>query len=714
MLISHATCTTSRGYVQVVGCSRFTRKAWIVRSCFLACIFHCARGKQDFGFKDSIIDNHASDHGNDNFLHWCPAPRRYDSTCTLFMANSSIPGAGVGIFTTETLLPGDLVGMGEVMNPLINFLWHHPVEQRNPGGHPFQDYVWQGSDILSLETSMGGYGEDTYYTDGNIGFPIRGEDGVQMLGYGLDAAINCHLGVTNIGSSEFGYDEYNTGRFDRFRDPGAGAFSPFLVGQSIVANVIPRGGELMKHYGDAWFLDAERTERFGLLPLTGDYKTADLLIQQFGLLFPEIHDKNDLTPYHKDLWDLMANFPFESRILNAIPKQHDMIPLSIRESIWEPYVEGSRRPIEELEQTGRCLENISNGPSTLPQAGRGAFATRDLAKGSIITGSPVMHVESSKIFEMYKDKRQEWNGQNHGDTSVVGYQLMLNYCYGRPQSSILLCPYGVGVNYINHNQTLANVKIQWGRHGEVGHDNRFLEKKWEDIFCPSCTKSPQLAFDFVALRDIKLGEELFLDYGIEFEKAWQRHVESYSTSVSKMMSTMHNNATNSTKHESAQRWNREHANEDIRTDQEQEAFPYPPNLEIRCHAELIAPQPLAAAVAPLYLRDYSWKRNDKGASCHVVGKKHSSSVGRKDVVLYDVIISDHHQQICVLVGGIPRNAMRFFDRAYTKDFHLPTAFRHYIGIPDDMLFPDAWKNKLHNLLGVIELVAKARFVKPFL
>jgi hypothetical protein len=35
------------------------------------------------------------------------------------------------------------------------------------------------------------------------------------------------------------------------------------------------------------------------------------------------------------------------------------------------------------------------------------------------------------------------------------------------------------------------------------------------------------AFDYVALRDIKEGEKLFLDYGNGFEAAWQKHETNY-------------------------------------------------------------------------------------------------------------------------------------------------------------------------------------------
>ena len=33
-----------------------------------------------------------------------------------------------------------------------------------------------------------------------------------------------------------------------------------------------------------------------------------------------------------------------------------------------------------------------------------------------------------------------------------------------------------------------------------------------------------LAFEIYALRDISPGEEIFMDYGLAYEKAWEQHV----------------------------------------------------------------------------------------------------------------------------------------------------------------------------------------------
>ena len=42
-----------------------------------------------------------------------------------------------------------------------------------------------------------------------------------------------------------------------------------------------------------------------------------------------------------------------------------------------------------------------------------------------------------------------------------------------------------------------------------------------------------------------------------------------------------------------------------------------------------------------------------------------------------------------VVNHVPRHAIRFSDKLYTTDQHLPSAFRHEIALPEGT-FPEAW------------------------
>ena len=83
---------------------------------------------------------------------------------------------------------------------------------------------------------------------------------------------------------------------------------------------------------------------------------------------------------------------------------------------------------------------------------------------------------------------------------------MNTYCWRHEHfktvSSIVLCPYGMSVNYINHNQSLANERVQWAKDGEMNHNSSLINTH--------------------PLRDIESGEEILMDFGNVWEERWQR------------------------------------------------------------------------------------------------------------------------------------------------------------------------------------------------
>src|SRR3569832_366974 len=102
-------------------------------------------------------------------------------------------------------------------------------------------------------------------------------------------------------------------------------------------------------------------------------------------------------------------------------------------------------------------------------------------------------------------------------------QLLLNYCFGHSNISVVLCPYGMVSGLINHSPTEANAKVEW---------NYKLMKNPEWLLQPieSWQKAIHvgLMFNFVATRDILPGEEVLIDYGAEWDEAWNRHVANWT------------------------------------------------------------------------------------------------------------------------------------------------------------------------------------------
>ena len=199
--------------------------------------------------------------------------------CDLYLAPSTIPNAGQGIFSGVEKDVGDEIGNGDKALPIIDLFWnngdyyefpdppaidkdgnsvlmdplnpHRRLSDREKDDknnadptntnndqyaddapeffNQFGDYVWDGKD-------MGMHYESIW-------------DDVTAFWPGLDALVNCHSGLSNV---EKATPIYSEGGMHRSTHPGAGAVSPYHAGPSIVTRHIPQGGELFKYYGDSW------------------------------------------------------------------------------------------------------------------------------------------------------------------------------------------------------------------------------------------------------------------------------------------------------------------------------------------------------------------------------------------------------------------------------------------------------------------------------
>eukprot|EP00957_Ditylum_brightwellii_P177376 13511250-Ditylum_brightwellii.AAC.1 len=164
----------------------------------------------------------------------------------------------------------------------------------------------------------------------------------------------------------------------------------------------------------------------------------------------------------------------------------------------------SIRSLDWLQTNGYCIDNMKAGPSTIPDAGRGAFATRRIQEGALVSGSPLLRFERDKLVT----------------NSVFSEQLVLNYCFGHPQSTLLLFPYAPLVGLINHNSKSPNVEIRWSTKEENNEISIWTKRSYNRLV--KASKVP-LMIEYVAKREIQPGEEIFLDYGAEWEAAWKEH-----------------------------------------------------------------------------------------------------------------------------------------------------------------------------------------------
>ena len=330
----------------------------------------------------------------------------------------------------------------------------------------------------------------------------------------------------------------------------------------------------------------------------------------------------------------------------------------------------SIRSQEWLKEHGICYDNLYANLSTISQAGRGAFAKRFFPKDSVVSPAPVLQLKKEHLFHEPTDK----------------YELLFNYAYGHPDSPILLLPYSSIVNFINHNSQHPNVKLRWST--SPLHRNDFLQLSPEQVF----KQRFGLMMEFVALRDIYPHEEIFLDYGVEWERAWQKHVNDWSTPVPEV--EMHMTAEEAM------------AKIGILTEDEQTTKSYPKNVRTACFFndnEHTFYEHVNDDDDDDFFKTFKvnkWhSRNDECLRwCTILERRTTND----NEVVYDVLIEPqtaHLLEDCILpddeifyVNNVPSNKVTLVDVEYSRDQHLPYAFRHFIPLPDN-LYPDTWKQK---------------------
>jgi SET domain len=232
-----------------------------------------------------------------------------------------------------------------------------------------------------------------------------------------------------------------------------------------------------------------------------------------------------------------------------------------------------------------CLDrNLRVGRSVSPDAmGLGVHARRDMARGTTVISTPLVPIHRNEM--------------DIPDGDVNSKQLMLNYAYGHPDSDLLLLPIGPVVNYLNHHPTLSNAQIRWhtvredhrgdptdGGGGGGGLSRRQQYHHPELLSIPGEKVARMhgrgLLMDIVATRDIRRGEEIFLDYGREWQLAWERHVAAFEASKS-LMSEADRSYVSAERTVAA--LGADSAAPTVwRTNMEEALTPYPDNVEFFC------------------------------------------------------------------------------------------------------------------------------------
>ena len=326
-----------------------------------------------------------------------------------------------------------------------------------------------------------------------------------------------------------------------------------------------------------------------------------------------------------------------------------------------------RKNLHVLQDEGICMDHVRVQAATAARMGRGGFAKRNLQQGLTVAPVPLQLFPDRSVFS----------------SSVPGQpeSLLVNYCFQPRHSNVLLYPYGPFVGLINHAPPeKANVGLRWSTKAfHKGYSLNLTKQEFWDT-----NKPGDLVMELYALTDIAEGDELFLDYGKEWQAHWEEHVEAWQPL---------SNAEDYVYPEEMP------VDDRLRTLAEQESDPYPSNLAMVCATgNWDRPE---GSTMKWKKPDHAWP--DGVTYCQVLDRE---QVG--DTIVYTVSFqldfteeltdfeaSQSGEQTQYIDTHVPRNAISWVDRPMMSDMHLPNAFRHPIVMPDELV-PDMWLREEEN------------------
>ena len=372
---------------------------------------------------------------------------------------------------------------------------------------------------------------------------------------------------------------------------------------------------------------------------------------------------------------------------------------------------------------------VGNNYSKDDPMGMGVFAKRDLTKGEPIISTPLVPI-NRKVLDIIDDD------------DVNKKHLILNYVFGHRDSDLVLLPIGPMVNFINHRRKSdggANAEIRWHNLNEKWenkdenmeyHDTRLFDLSGEVV---AETHGRGLVMDIIAIKEISEGEEVYLDYGDEWQDAWDEHSASFQYIKEKLSKkdreyiSAENYSKNALMEFEKELKKAKNTVETppsyyYRTVFEEETNPYPEDIEFYCFYHPPSEDEEDAAASSL-LQDsaeesqrqgYSWfEHSDHNClrPCALV-ERYESEIpdgdkfeGDPNELLYTVVLfagdNDRVVDRCVIstnidLDDIPQSEIRLLDSPFTTDVLSPFAFRHELGVPAGF-YPSSWmvqKSKL--------------------
>ncbi|KAL7486368.1 hypothetical protein ACHAW6_011961, partial [Cyclotella cf. meneghiniana] len=576
--------------------------------------------------------------------------------CTMYLAESSIPNAGLGLYTTVPYQRHEIVGHSEI-GILMQDPDFHARPNRN-GIDLLSSYVWSATPLTFGEHEVG-HGESVC-------------PGIGMMS-------NCHFGLINVAHTSdwkkyYWQDGTDTlavegGKHSTLSDVGRGSFTWHGNVRYEAHKEIQIGEELFLSYGPQWYENSATDFGF-LIPSAEHFKMADIGLINFmnSVADPSGMKFEDGVRNHRMTYQALLKKAekYDARLRAALPDNVEDVPVAIDMGAARFSAKDSIRSAEWLKENGACLDNIVGGTSTIPQAGRGAFATRTIKEGGIITTTEVITIDKDALKLRKEVKRKDGITRSRH----AGYQLMLNYCYGHRDSSLMFFPTSQSVNFINHgSKEDANAEIRWSSFP-------YHKSKWINYTLAEMKRINKagLLFDVVATKDISRGDEILLYYGETWEENWDRHIGNWASSSKNFTDMKGVNTTVD--------FNRK--NFVFRTEQEQIINPYPDHLMTRCGFEL-----------PSEMKSDYEVRDPQRVPCDILERDPIENTDRffyrakveytdkatNEVTFYSVKYDSR------------QSFLAFVDKPYTRDYYRKGAFRQYIGLGEGLI-PSQWMDRM--------------------
>jgi hypothetical protein len=168
------------------------------------------------------VSSFSNDNDNDVVAAYNNGIASGEEECGIYIAPSTIPHAGFGMFAGKAYRPLDFVTPGDLAVPVVDLEWHTGYTEFV---HVWDDYHWNAGTFPGMINEAGDHaGAVTGYSFGifaNSFYPL------------INLAIASDVSVDSAG-------------LHRSRDPGAGAFTPYHNRRTYASKNIPAGYALIK------------------------------------------------------------------------------------------------------------------------------------------------------------------------------------------------------------------------------------------------------------------------------------------------------------------------------------------------------------------------------------------------------------------------------------------------------------------------------------